>query len=183
MNSNMTPKQQKTISKFLSYVLRHHPEQIQLQLDENGWADVDELITKSQSEYIVFGKEQLEEIVASNDKKRFVFNEDHSKIRANQGHSIEIDLALTTQQPPELLYHGTAVKNIGSIKTTGIQKRDRQHVHLSADKETALKVGSRHGKPVILVIAAGKMYADGISFYISANGVWLTDYVSPEYIL
>ncbi|WP_126971016.1 RNA 2'-phosphotransferase [Gynurincola endophyticus] len=179
----MTPKQQKTISKFLSYVLRHHPEQIQLQLDENGWAEVGELIIKSQSEYISFDKEQLEEIVASNDKKRFVFNEDHSKIRANQGHSIEIDLALTTQQPPELLYHGTAAKNIDSIKTTGIQKRNRQQVHLSADKETALKVGSRHGKPVILVIDAGKMYADGISFYISANGVWLTDYVAPEYIL
>lgn len=183
MNNKMTLQQQKTVSKFLSYVLRHHPEHVQLQLDENGWADVEELVIKSQSGYIVFDRQQLEEIVASNDKKRFIFNEDRSKIRANQGHSIEIDLALIPQQPPELLYHGTAVKNIESIRLTGIQKRSRQHVHLSADKETAFKVGSRHGKPVVLEIAAGKMYANGSKFYISENGVWLTDNVAPEYIV
>ncbi len=115
-------------------------------------------------------------------KKRFAFNEDHTKIRASQGHSIAIDLALVSQQPPEFLYHGTARANISSILETGIEKRNRQHVHLSSDKETAVKVGSRHGEPVVLTIRTGKMHNDGILFYQSENGVWLTDYVNTKYI-
>lgn len=179
----MNEQQKKKISKFLSYVLRHHPELIGLNLDENGWANVDELITKSKREShqgLTF--EELDEIVQTNEKKRFAFNEDKTRIRASQGHSIEINLALIPQQPPEFLYHGTAQSNIESILEKGIEKRSRQHVHLSQDKETATKVGMRHGKPVILTIKTQKMFEDGIEFYLSDNEVWLTDFVDAKYI-
>ena len=178
----MTESQNKKISKFLSFVLRHKPETINLVLDENGWANVEELITKSTNDSQGFTLEELDEIVQTNDKKRFVFNEDRTKIRANQGHSIEIDLALIPQQPPEFLYHGTAQSNRDSILENGIEKRNRQHVHLSQDKETATKVGMRHGKPLILTIKTGKMFEDGILFYLSENNVWLTDFVDSKYI-
>lgn len=172
----------KRISKFLSLILRHQPETIHLTLDENGWAKVDELIIKSAKNRMHFTEEELEEVVATNNKKRFAFNEDRSMIRASQGHSIDVDLALAMQEPPEFLYHGTAEINIPSILKSGIEKRNRQHVHLSADKETASKVGMRHGKPIILTIRTGKMHEDGISFYLSANDVWLTDFVDATYI-
>ena len=179
----MNEQKKKKTSKFLSYVLRHHPELIGLNLDEQGWTNVDELITKSRRDsYQGFTFEELDEIVETNDKKRFIFNEDKTRIRANQGHSIDIDLALKPQQPPEFLYHGTAQKNIDSIIEKGIEKRNRQHVHLSLDKETATKVGMRHGKPIILTINSGKMFEDGILFYLSENGVWLTDFVEAKYI-
>jgi len=178
----MTETKNKKISKFLSFVLRHKPETINLVLDENGWANVEELITKSTNDSQGFTLEELDEIVQTNDKKRFVFNEDRTKIRANQGHSIEIDLALKPQQPPEFLYHGTAQSNRDSILENGIEKRKRQHVHLSQDKETATKVGMRHGKPLILTIKTGKMFEDGILFYLSENNVWLTDFVDAKYI-
>ncbi|SDQ44696.1 putative RNA 2'-phosphotransferase [Chryseobacterium soldanellicola] len=178
----MNEQQKKKTSKFLSYVLRHHPELINLNLDENGWANVDELITKSTNDTQSFTFEELNEIVQTNDKKRFIFNEDKTRIRANQGHSIGIDLALKPQQPPEFLYHGTAQNNIESILEKGIEKRSRQHVHLSQDKETAIKVGMRHGKPIILTIKTGKMFEEGIEFYLSENEVWLTDYVDAKYI-
>ena len=178
----MTGSQNKKISKFLSFVLRHKPETINLVLDENGWANVEELITKSTNDSQGFTFEELDEIVLTNDKKRFIFNEDKTKIRANQGHSIEIDLALKPQQPPEFLYHGTAQNNVESILENGIEKRNRQHVHLSQDKETATKVGMRHGKPLILTIKTGKMFEDGILFYLSENNVWLTDFVDSKYI-
>ena len=178
----MTESQNKKISKFLSFVLRHKPETINLVLDENGWANVEELITKSTNDSQGFTLEELDEIVLTNDKKRFIFNEDKTKIRANQGHSIEIDLALKPQQPPEFLYHGTAQSNLDSILKNGIEKRNRQHVHLSQDKETATKVGMRHGKPLILTIKTGKMFEDGILFYLSENNVWLTDFVDAKYI-
>lgn len=180
----MNEQQKKKISKFISLVLRHKPEIINLNLDENGWTSVDELITKSKRDShqgLTF--EQLEEIVETNDKKRFIFNEDKTKIRANQGHSIDIDLALKPQQPPEFLYHGTAQANLDSILEKGIEKRNRQHVHLSLDKETATKVGMRHGKPIILTIKTAEMSEDGILFYLSENGVWLTDFVEAKYIL
>lgn len=179
----MTEQHKKRISKFLSYVLRHHPELINLNLDENGWANVDELITRSKRdphEGISF--EELDEIVETNDKKRFIFNEDKTRIRANQGHSIDIDLALISQKPPEFLYHGTAQNNVDSIFEKGIEKRKRKHVHLSQDIETATKVGMRHGKPIILTINTEKMFNDGIEFYLSENNVWLTDFVDIQYI-
>lgn len=178
----MNEQQKKKTSKFLSYVLRHHPELIDLNLDENGWANVDELIVKSTNDSQGFTFEELDEIVETNDKKRFIFNEDKTRIRANQGHSIDINLALIPQQPPEFLYHGTAQGNIDSILEKGIEKRSRQHVHLSQDKETATKVGMRHGKPVILTINTQKMFDDGIEFYLSENNVWLTDFVDIKYI-
>lgn len=178
----MNEQQKKKTSKFLSYVLRHHPELINLNLDENGWANVDELIAKSTNDSQGFTFEELNEIVETNDKKRFIFNEDKTRIRANQGHSIDIDLALISQKPPEFLYHGTAQSNIDSIFEKGIEKRNRQHVHLSQDKETATKVGMRHGKPIILTITTEKMFDDGIEFYLSENNVWLTDFVDIKYI-
>jgi len=179
----MTEQHKKKTSKFLSYVLRHHPELINLNLDENGWANVDELITKSKNDSQGFTFEELDEIVETNDKKRFIFNEDKTRIRANQGHSVDINLALIPQQPPEFLYHGTAQRNIESILEKGIEKRNRQHVHLSQDIETATKVGMRHGKPIILTINTEKMFDDGIEFYLSENNVWLTDFVDATYIL
>lgn len=178
----MNEIENKKISKFLSLILRHQPETINLGLDENGWADINELITKSAKNRMHFTLEELNEIVETNNKKRFAFNEDKTKIRANQGHSIDIDLALIALQPPEFLYHGTAEVNIASIREKGIERRSRQHVHLSSDKETALKVGMRHGKPVILTIRTGKMFEEGIKFYLSDNGVWLTDFVDAKYI-
>ena len=178
----MTETEKKKISKFLSLILRHQPETIDLILDENGWANVDELREKCSKHKISFTLEDLDEVVETNDKKRFIFNDDKTKIRANQGHSIEIDLALKPQQPPEFLYHGTAQNNVESILENGIEKRNRQHVHLSQDKETATKVGMRHGKPIILTIKTGKMFEDGILFYLSENNVWLTDFVDAKYI-
>ena len=178
----MNDKQIKTISKFLSLILRHTPQTIGLQLDENGWADVEELIRKSARHRQHFTKVELEEIVAQNDKQRFAFNEAHTKIRANQGHSVEVELNLTAQQPPEFLYHGTVAKFIDSIRKAGLQKMNRQHVHLSKDIDTAHKVGSRRGNPVILSIRSGHMHRDGLLFFLSENGVWLTDNVPANYI-
>jgi putative RNA 2'-phosphotransferase len=178
----MTEEHKKSISKFLSLVLRHQPQEIGLILNENGWADVAELMQKSARKGRRFSMEELEEIVATNDKKRFSFSEDKTKIRANQGHSVEIDLALRPIAPPDILYHGTAEKNLPSILEKGIQKMNRQHVHLSKDKETAHKVGSRHGKPAILTINSAQMHQDGLLFYQSDNGVWLTDAVAGQYI-
>jgi len=169
-------------SKFLSLILRHKPEIIGLRLDQHGWADVEELIAKSALHDRLFSKEGLQEIVRTNDKQRFAFNEDETKIRASQGHSLEVELGLTPLAPPEYLYHGTIAKFIDNIRIDGLKKMSRQHVHLSMDRETAEKVGSRHGKAVILHIQSEKMHADGFSFYLSQNGVWLTDHVPVKYI-
>lgn len=178
----MTEQDKKRIGKFLSLVLRHSPETIGIELDENGWANVQELIEKCKEHRYHFSMEDLIEIVEMNDKQRYSFNEKRNKIRANQGHSIDIDLALTPVEPPEFLYHGTATRFVESIMENGIVKQSRQHVHLSKDKETATKVGTRHGKPIVLTILAGQMSKDGILFYQSDNGVWLTDYVDNKYI-
>ncbi|CAA7386313.1 RNA 2'-phosphotransferase [Chryseobacterium fistulae] len=178
----MNEQEKKKLSKFLSLILRHQPELINLTLDENGWADIEDLKLKSSHNKMYFTLEELDEVVETNNKKRFIFNEDKTKIRANQGHSIDIDLGLKPQKPPEFLYHGTALHNIDSILEKGIEKRSRQHVHLSLDKETATKVGMRHGKPIILTIRTSKMFEDGVLFYLSENGVWLTDYVNVQYI-
>lgn len=175
-------KQQRKISKFLSLLLRHQPEVINLTLDAEGWAKVDELIEKCNKHGKVVNLELLKEVVRSNDKQRFTFNKDFSKIRANQGHSINIDLGLSPVNPPKNLYHGTASRFINNIRKEGLLKRSRQHVHLSVDVETATKVGSRHGLPVILTIDTQKMQEAGHSFYCSQNRVWLTEEVPLDFI-
>lgn len=178
----ISEKQLTHISKFLSLVLRHQPETISIQLDQNGWTDVNELIEKANDYGIYFDKETLKHIVVTNSKKRFAFNDTLDKIRASQGHSIEIELGYTNQKPPTILFHGTAEKFVQSILDTGLEKRNRQHVHLSSDLETALKVGQRHGKPSIFKVLAEQMYNDNFQFYISDNGVWLTDNVPTKYL-
>jgi putative RNA 2'-phosphotransferase len=178
----MTEKEKKHKSKFLSFVLRHHPELIGLALDENGWADVATLLQAATTKDVHITLDELDEIVATNDKKRFIFNADKSRIRANQGHSINVDLALEPMQPPNILYHGTVDKFMDSIRALGLQKMERHHVHLSSNLATAQQVGSRRGKPVVLTVQAGLMYADGHVFYQSENQVWLTDAVPPKYL-
>ena len=178
----MTEQYKNTISKFLSLILRHQPEKIDLVLDENGWTDVEELIQKASKNKMKFSFEELGIVVDTNEKKRFAFNENKTKIRASQGHSIEIDLLLEPIVPPNFLYHGTAEKFLDSILGNGIKKMNRQHVHLSGDVETAMKVGSRHGKVIVLTILTEKMHEDGINFYKSENGVWLTDFIDAKYI-
>lgn len=175
-------KSLKHTSKFISLVLRHQPEAIGLQLDENGWAMVQELINKMTAAGTALDIEILEEVVATNDKKRFAFNEDKTKIRASQGHSIEVNLELKAVTPPAILYHGTTDRYIESIFKTGLQKQSRRHVHLSASIDTAKSVGSRHGKPVILTINTKAMQDAGFLFYLSENNVWLTDHVPPQYL-
>ena len=173
----------KHVSKFLSLVLRHQPELIDLQLDENGWTSTDELLRRLNSHKgMQVDMRMLEELVATNDKQRFSFNNDNTRIRANQGHSIEIELNLEPAIPPDILYHGTAAQFLESILKTGLQKRNRQHVHLSATQDTAKMVGSRHGKPVILSIRAKAMFDAGYVFFLSANKVWLTAEVPVAYI-
>lgn len=179
----LNEKQLTHISKFLSLVLRHQPETIGIQLDSNGWADVNELIEKSNSNGITIDKEILNHIVETNAKKRFAFNDSLDKIRASQGHSVEIVLGYENQKPPEILYHGTSQQVVQSILDKGIEKQSRQHVHLSNDLETAIKVGQRHGKPFVFKVLAEQMYNDNFQFYISDNGVWLTDYVPAKYLL
>lgn len=169
-------------SKFLSYILRHHPESIGLVLDENGWADVETLLQKMNANNQSISFDGLQELVANNDKKRFTFNEDQSKIRASQGHSIEVDLQMQPIAPPAILYHGTASRFVEKIMLEGLQKMSRQHVHLSATVETAIAVGSRHGKPVVLSIQSEAMHRDGHLFYLSENNVWLTEQVPTPYI-
>lgn len=169
------------VSKFLSYVLRHNPDSIGLKLDQNGYAQIDELIKCASKNGKKISREQLKTVVETNDKQRFSLSEDGHRIRANQGHSIKVDLALEAIEPPEKLYHGTATRFLKSIFQHGLQARSRHHVHLSKDMETAIKVGQRHGKPFILEIEAQRMNVDGHKFYCSANGVWLTDNVPPQY--
>ena len=172
----------KKLSKFLSLVLRHRPEVIGLKLSPQGWANTKELLEKCQAQGKKIDFNTLKVIVEQNDKQRFAFNEDFSQIRASQGHSISIDLGYTAQEPPEILYHGTATRFLGSIYAQGLIKGKRHHVHLSANKDTALQVGQRHGKPVILEVAAKAMADTGHAFYLSENGVWLTDHVPPQFL-
>ncbi len=172
----------KDISKFLSLVLRHDPEKIGISLDENGWTDCLDLISAAGRHGTKFDHETLVEVVRTNDKQRFSLSEDGKHIRANQGHSVTVDLALEPQVPPVLLYHGTVPKFLESIRQSGLRKGERHHVHLSPDRATASKVGERRVKPVILSIRATEMAAAGHPFYVSENGVWLTDAVPPEFI-
>ncbi|MEM7106081.1 MAG: RNA 2'-phosphotransferase [Bacteroidota bacterium] len=178
----MNPPNIKRISKFLSLVLRHKPEVLGITLDSNGWAPLDELMAKMRKKGFSVDLPTIQYVVDNNNKQRFKLDTDNNRIRANQGHSIDVDVELKEQKPPEFLYHGTAEKNLSAIEASGLKKMNRQHVHLSHEKETANNVGSRYGKPVVLTVLAGKMYAEGFVFFLSENGVWLTDAVPVEYL-
>ena len=170
------------VSKFLSRHLRHAPEDLGLTLEPGGWVLVDDLLAGCQRAGMTIDLALLKQVVADNDKQRFAFDETGERIRANQGHSTEVDLQLTAQTPPEILYHGTAQSTLASILATGLRPMNRHHVHLSATEETARRVGMRHGKPVVLIVDAARMYRDGHTFYVSANGVWLVDAVPTVYL-
>ena len=178
----MDVKRRTKISKFLSLVLRHMPEVIGLKLDENGWAKVADLRQGCADHGKPFTFAELEEVVETNDKKRFSFDETKTKIRANQGHSLDVEIEFEKRMPPETLYHGTAEKHLGAIFASGLQKMNRHHVHLSVDRETARAVGARHGKPVIFEIKTAAMIVEGFEFFISANGIWLVAEVPPKFL-
>ena len=169
------------ISKYIALILRHRPQEIGITLDEHGWANVEELI-QGISKTCSFNMDMLEEIVATDNKQRYSFNEDHTLIRANQGHSIPVDVELEECVPPEVLYHGTGEKFTGSIDKQGLIPKSRLYVHLSHERETAENVGRRHGKPVIYLVNSGDMYRDGYKFYKSVNGVWLAKDVPVKYL-
>ena len=177
-----TEKEYTRISKFLSLVLRHKPETIGIELDENGWTDVSVLIDKINAAGVRLNFDTLKDIVDTNPKKRFAFNESCDKIRASQGHSVEVELGYKPQKPPPVLYHGTGRESVESIRKMGLHKKNRHHVHLSPDAETALKVGGRHGKPFVFEVLAEEMHNDNYLFYLSDNGVWLTDHVPARYL-
>ena len=168
-------------SRFIALILRHKPETIGITLDEHGWADVQALL-EGVSRTHPLTREELEEIVRSDSKQRYAFNEDHTRIRANQGHSVAVDVELKEVKPPETLYHGTGEKYVSSIEREGLLPKSRLYVHLSSDTRTAQDVGARHGTPVIFLVDAGKMARDGYAFYLSQNGVWLTKQVPAQYL-
>ena len=171
-----------TISKFMSLVLRHQPGHIGLSLDEAGWAGVDDLLARAASAGRVISRDQLDEVVATSDKRRFALSDDGLRIRANQGHSIDVDLGLAPLAPPAFLFHGTAARFVDSILGTGLERRSRHHVHLTEDVAIGAAVGRRYGKPVILRIAASAMAAQGHVFFRSANDVWLVETVPAAFI-
>lgn len=168
-------------SKFLSLLLRHKPQLVGLELDEHGWANVDDLIRRV-SRKRPLDRATLEQIVATDEKQRYSFSADGKLIRANQGHSIPVDVELAELEPPLILYHGTGEKFSASIREQGLLKKSRLYVHLSSDIDTATKVGRRHGKPKIFLVDSGKMFADGYKFFRSVNGVWLTEHVPAIYL-
>lgn len=170
------------LSKFLSLILRHDPAKVGLVLEEGGWVDVSTLLGALQKAGHRVDISLLQQVVRENDKQRFAFNVDGTKIRANQGHSVQVELGLQPIPPPEILYHGTATRFLESILATGLQPQSRTHVHLSSDYDTAVKVGTRHGKPVVLTVQVGQMAKDGFSFYRADNGVWLTEQVPSQYL-
>lgn len=178
MNSNRLVK----ISKYLSKHLRHQPERIGLNLDPGGWVEVNQLLAACRKHNFSITREQLNEVVEKNDKKRFSFDATGTRIRANQGHSVEIDLQLQPQIPPDILYHGTGSKAADIILEEGLKKMSRHHIHLSTDITTAIAVGKRHGKPIVFTVKSGEMFKDGYSFYCADNGVWLVDAVPPQYL-
>ncbi len=171
----------KDTSKFLSLILRHKPQLVGLELDEHGWADVDDLIRRV-SRKRPLDRPTLEQIVAQDEKQRYSFSADGKLIRANQGHSIPVDVELEELEPPKILYHGTGERFAALIRIQGLLKKSRLYVHLSSDIETAVKVGQRHGKPKIFLVESGRMFADGYKFFRSVNGVWLTEHVPAQYL-
>lgn len=170
------------ISRYISLILRHKPETINITLDKNGWADVQKLIIGIKKTYKDFNFDVLKHIVDTDDKQRYSFNEEFTKIRANQGHSIVVDVELEESEPPEFLFHGTGVKYMSSIDKQGLISKSRLYVHLSEDITTAINVGQRHGEPIVYMIDAHKMFEDGYKFYLSANNVWLTKEVPVKYL-
>ena len=178
----MTEKEIIKTSKFLSLVLRHEPGRVGLTLGEAGWVGVEELLQAVNRHGVALTLDDLRHVVATSDKKRFAFSEDRLRIRASQGHSIEVDLQYLPETPPEILYHGTATRFLASIRQHGLQKMERHDVHLSAETKLTLQVGGRHGKPVLLTIRAGEMHRAGFVFRCSANGVWLVDHVPSQFI-
>ncbi|WP_274560473.1 RNA 2'-phosphotransferase [Streptomyces spiramyceticus] len=168
------------VSKYLSKHLRHQPERIGITLDENGWVEIDTLIKAAAEHGFRFTRAELDHVVAANDKQRFAV--DGSRIRANQGHTVEVDLDLPEAEPPAYLYHGTVARSLDAIRTEGLRPMARHDVHLSPDRETATCVGARRGRPVVINVDAGAMHRAGHIFRVSANGVWLTASVPPEYL-
>jgi putative RNA 2'-phosphotransferase len=175
-------KRRVRISKFMSLVLRHEPEKANLTLEPGGWVLIADLLAGAATAGVRFTRDDLDAVVTACEKQRFAIDETGTKVRANQGHSAEVELQFQPAEPPAELYHGTAERNLAVILRDGLLKMARHHVHLSPDTPTATKVGSRHGKPVILVVDAAKMRTDGHTFYCSANGVWLVERVPPEYL-
>ncbi|TQS28448.1 RNA 2'-phosphotransferase [Microbispora sp. KK1-11] len=168
------------VSKYLAKHLRHQPERIGIELDAHGWVDIDALLTAAAAHGFPISRAELEQVVADNDKRRYVIEGD--RIRASQGHSVPVDLDLPVVAPPPILYHGTVARNVEAIRAEGLRPMARHHVHLSPDRETATRVGARRGKPVVLVVDAAAMHAAGHHFRVSANGVWLVDAVPPHFI-
>jgi putative RNA 2'-phosphotransferase len=169
-------------SKFLAGVLRHNPGKIGIELDAAGWVDVEVLLAALARRGRRIGRDRLDYVVANNNKKRFEYDAAGTRIRASQGHSVQVDLGYEARVPPETLYHGTATRSLDSIFSEGLRPGSRHHVHLSVDLETATKVGARHGKPAVLIVAAARMHEAGHEFFRSTNGVWLTEHVAPEYL-
>lgn len=178
----MDDKRTVKASKFLSLVLRHRPERIGVALDEGGWVDVDVLLAACAAHGRRLTRAELDHVVATNNKKRFGYSEDGRRIRANQGHTVEVDLGLAAAVPPDVLFHGTATRTLPLILDEGLRPMARQDVHLSADRETAVRVGSRHGRPVVLAVDAGGLAATGHVFRVSANGVWLSGPIAPRWL-
>jgi len=183
MKNGKSDKKLERTSRFISLILRHRPDTVGITLDEHGWADVEELIDGiNRSDGHALDREMLEEIVRTDEKQRYSFNEDNTLIRANQGHSIPVDVELEEKIPPAILWHGTGEKYVSSIDVQGLIPKSRLYVHLSSDMETARKVGSRHGKPVVYEIDCSGMVKDGYSFFLSANHIWLTKEVPARYL-
>ena len=173
----------KNTGTFIAYILRHNPSAAQIELDEHGFADIDALIDGVCKTGRALDRQGLENIVKTDGKHRFDFNDDRTKIRANQGHSLDVDVEMDVCTPPDILYHGTAEKYLESIQKDGILKKTRKFVHLSPDEETAIEVGARHGKAVVIKIDARRMYEDGFIFLLSKNGVWQVEHVPCLYFL
>jgi len=179
---HQTPDERRTVkvSKYLSKHLRHRPDRIGVTLDANGWVETDELMRAAAEHGFRFTRDELDHVVASNDKRRFTI--DGTRIRANQGHTVDIDLDLPPAEPPEYLYHGTVARSLDAIRSEGLRPMARHDVHLSPDRETATRVGARRGRPVVLSVHAGELHRAGHVFRVSANGVWLTASVPPRFI-
>lgn len=171
------------LSRFLSLVLRHKPDEVGIRLDEAGWVPVSELLDALQRSGRGMSRQKLEQIVRGSDKQRFALSDDGTRIRANQGHSVQVELGYEPAEPPEVLFHGTAEKSVKSIRRVGLQKRSRHHVHLSPTRQTAAAVGARHGKLVLLEVRTRAMHRAGFTFYRTPNNVWLTDEVPVEYLV